>query len=151
MTFWADVAGSVSSEVSGSGAVVKVSELGVRLRYEGGTLTPGKGISSYTGRATRALAIPSERVPVRGGRRIAPGETGPLAFVKARGGEVVGYLFEGEVSGTISRGSNKGKPRVRRKGALLYTLTMRQAMRGDPGIVPEGGELLGDWRVPGDR
>ena len=142
--FWADAARSVASEVTGSGAVVRVSQLGLRLRYEGGTVLPGKGISSYTGRPTRALAIPSGRVPVRDGRRISPGEAGPLVFVKARGGEVVGYLIAGEIAGVISRGKNKGRPRVRKKGPLLFTLKMRVAVRGDAGVIPVGGELLGD-------
>ena len=148
VSYWADVVRSITSEVTDSGAVVKVSGLGLRLRYEGGMVLPGKGTSSFTGRPTRALAIPSDRVPVRDGRRIAPGQAGPLAFVAARGGDVVGYLIAGEVAGTVSRGSNRGKPRVRAKGPVLFTLKLRQAMRGDAGIFPEGGKLL---EVPGDR
>ena len=144
--FWADVVSSMVSEVKESGAVVRVSGPGLRLRYEGGVVTPGKGTSSYTGRPTRALAIPSDAVPVRDGRRVAPGQAGPLAFIAARGGDVVGYLIAGEVTGTILRGSNRGKPRVRAKGPLLFTLKLRQAMRGDAGILPEGEELLGGVR-----
>ncbi|MEK7951730.1 hypothetical protein [Luteolibacter soli] len=140
--FWGRVVRSMRGEVSESGAVVRVEEVGVRLRYEGGVVVPGKGISSYTGRATRALAIPSGAVPVREGRRISPREAGPLVFVKGRGGETVGCLLEGEVSGVISRGKNKGRPRVRRKGGVMFTLVMRQVIRGDAGILPSGEVLL---------
>lgn len=140
--FWARAARSVSSEVSDGRAVVRVVQVGLRLRYEGGVVSAGKGISSYTGRATRALAIPSDRVPVRDGRRVSPGEAGPLVFVKARGGDVVGYLIGGEVNGVISRGKNKGRPRVRARGPLMFTLKMRVAVRGDAGVLLEGRELL---------
>lgn len=135
--FWADVANSLESKASAESGEVSVEQLGTRLRYYGGTVTPGKGISSYTQKLTRALALPTFSVPVVEGRFVRPARAGPLAFVRAmNGGDVIGYLFQGEVRGTISRGRNKGKPRVVETGPLMYTLKLRHVTRPDKDIIP---------------
>ena len=136
--FWADVIASSQAKSTAESATVSLTELGIGLRYRGGTVTPGKSISSFTGELTRALAIPSSKVPVKGGRQIRPGRAGVLAFIQSkRGGETVGYLVEGETK-TAKRGKNKGKPYVTAKpgGALLYTLRTITRHRGDKNILP---------------
>jgi hypothetical protein len=137
LDFWADVLRSVEATADDSGANVTLEQLGLRLRYRGGTVTPGKSISSYTGKLTRALAIPTRRVGVENGRRKPPALSGLLAFVRGgRGSDVIGYLFEGTQQGTISRGRNKGKPRIVESGTLLYTLKLKQTTQADPDILP---------------
>lgn len=135
--FWADVLRSIEATADDSSASVSLEQLGLRLRYRGGTVTPGKSISSYTGKLTRALAIPTRRVGVENGRRKPPAQSGVLAFVRGgKGGDVIGYLFEGTQQGTITRGRNKGKPRIVESGTLLYTLKLRQTTIADPDILP---------------
>lgn len=136
--FWADVIGSTESVSDNASARVILSELGVSLRYNGGDVTPGKSISSYTKKLTKALAIPSDKVPVRAGRQIRPGRAGVLAFIRSgRSGETVGFLVEGETR-VAKRGKNKGNPYTVPKagGSLLYTLRTITRHRGDSGIVP---------------
>jgi len=141
--FWADVIRSTESTADESAAKVALTELGVSLRYEGGEVTPGKSISSYTGELTRALAIPSARVPVAGGRQIRPGRAGILAFIRARTfGETVGFLVEGEQR-VAKIGKNKGKPYTvpKQGGALLYTLRTITRHKPDPNILPDEAEI----------
>lgn len=142
--FWADVINSISSTADVAAASVSLNELGIRLRYDGGDVTPGKSISSYTGETTRALAIPSDKVPVAGGRQIRPGRAGILAFIrKAAAGETIGYLVEGQER-IATRGKNKGKPYIEAKpsGSLLYTLRTITRHTGDKNILPAEAALI---------
>lgn len=144
--FWADVIESTQSTSDGNSANVVLSELGVSLRYFGGEVTPGKSISSYTGELTKALAIPSDKVPVSGGRQIRPGRAGLLAFIQsARGGETVGFLVEGIAVARKRDGKRgkKGEPYTIPKpgGSLLYTLRTITRHKGDKGILPSDDEI----------
>jgi hypothetical protein len=142
--FWSDVIATAEASSDDDSATVTLSELGITLRYFGGVVTPGKSISSYTGKVTRALAIPSDKVPVAGGRQIRPGRAGILAFIRNRSlGETVGYLVSGELK-KITRGPNKGKDRVIPKtgGQLLYTLRTITRHKGDPYILPSDDRLV---------
>lgn len=141
--FWADVIESTESVGDKVSARVILGELGVSLRYNGGEVTPGKSISSYTGELTRALAIPSAKVPVRDGRQIRPGRAGILAFIRSRSpGETVGFLVEGEER-VSKRGKNKGNPYTVPKagGSLLYTLRKITRHRPDKGILPREQQI----------
>lgn len=145
--FWADVVNSVEAESDASGATVSLNELGIGLRYRGGTVTPGKSISSYTGELTRALAIPGDKTPVQQGRAIRPGRAGVLAFIRAVSrGETIGYLVEGQEK-TITRGKNKGGTRIVPKpgGSLLYTLRTITRHRPDPNILPDEAAIF--WQA----
>jgi hypothetical protein len=141
--FWADVIHSTESTADGSSATVSLNELGITLRYNGGDVLPGKSISSFTGKITKALAVPSDKVPVAGGRQIRPGRAGLLAFVRAASaGETVGYLVEG-MPKFATRGKNKGKPYIVPKpgGSLLYTLRTITRHKADPNILPPEQEI----------
>lgn len=142
--FWKDVRNSVEAEAGEDEAIVTLQELGLRLRYEGGEVRPGKTISSYTGELTRALAIPSDRVPVVDGRQIRPGRAGLLAFIRsAVRGETVGYLVEAEEK-KITRGKNKGGTRLAPKpgGSLMYTLRTITRHKADKNIIPSNERLI---------
>lgn len=144
LDFWADVIRSITTTATAEQATVALNELGIALRYYGGDVTPGKSISSYTGKPTRALAIPSSKVPASGGRQIRPGRAGLLAFIrKAAGGETVGFLVEGEKK-TSTKGKNKGKPYIVPKpgGSLLYTLRTITRHKGDKDILPSEARLV---------
>lgn len=145
--FWADVIRSTESTSDASAATVTLTELGIGLRYHGGEVAPGKSISSYTGELTRALAIPSAKVPVAGGRQIRPGRAGLLAFIEAKNpGDTVGYLVEGLAiprKRNTKRGK-KGEPYTipRPGGALLYTLRSITRHNADPNILPSEDDLI---------
>jgi len=141
--FWADVIRSITTTATAAEARVSLNELGVALRYAGGDVTPGKSISSYTGKPTLALAIPSDKVAVAGGRQIRPGRAGILAFIrKATGGETVGFLVEGEEIPGKKGKNGKTRTKPRPGGALLYTLRTITHHKGDKRILPEESALL---------
>ena len=136
--FWADVRNTTTSTADDKSANVSLNELGINLRYNGGDVTPGKSISSWTGELTRTLAVPSDKVPIVDGRQIRPGRAGILHFLRARTrGDTVGFLVEGEEK-EIARGKNKGKKGTKAKegGDLLYTLRTITRHKGDKGILP---------------
>lgn len=145
--FWADVRDSISSTADENLATVSLSELGIVLRYHGGEVTPGKSISSFTGKPTRALAIPSASVPVSGGRQIRPGRAGLLAFIEAANqGDTVGYLVEGQevIRKRDTKRGVKGTPYTVPKpgGDLLYTLRKITRHKGDKKILPDEADLV---------
>lgn len=140
--FYASAARGVETEADATRALVRIPKLGFALRFYGGTVTPGKSISSHTGQLTRALAIPTDRVPVVGppdGRhRQRPRDAGLLAFIPARNKDhTIGYLVQGEEK-IITRGKRKGQTRIAPKdgGALLYVLTDQADHDPDPSVLP---------------
>ncbi|MCW1913728.1 hypothetical protein OJ996_09090 [Luteolibacter sp. GHJ8] len=137
--FWERVQNSIESEADENGATITYNELGIGLRYRGGTVTPGKSISTFTGKLTRALAIPSDKVPLVNKRPVAPRYAGLLAFLRSTTrGDTVGVLVEGQQK-VITRGPNKGKTRIVPKpgGDLLYVLKKMTRHRPDPQILPD--------------
>lgn len=145
--FYASAARGIETEADGSRALVRIPKLGLALRLYGGTVTPGKGISSYTGLLTRALAIPGDNVPIVGppdGRyRQRPAEAGLLAFIPARGRDTtVGYLIEGEER-TVTRGKRKGQKRIvpTAGGKFMYTLVSEVTHDPDPSVLPSDEEI----------
>jgi hypothetical protein len=138
--FWERVRNSIENESSADGATVSYNELGIGLRFRGGDVYPGKSISSYTGKLTRALALPTDDVPLINQRPAAPHQAGTLlAFLRAASrGETVGFLVEG-MEKEITRGKNKGSRRIvqRPGGDLLYVLKSVTHHRPDPGILPD--------------
>lgn len=132
--YWGGAAKATTAQITGDGVLVSVKQPGVRLHWLGGTVRPGKGTSSKTGAPTRALAIPQTDA-LRG---IMPGgHAGPLAFVPARSGALVGLLVDG-VQKTSTRGKNKGQPYVAPapNGAVKYALVTRTVHHPDPTVLP---------------
>lgn len=147
--FYASAARGVEVESDASRGLVRIPELGFALRYYGGTVKPGIGISSYTGKLTEALAIPTDDVPIVGPsdarHRQRPGDAGLLAFIPNRkeGSKSIGFLIEG-VEKTVTRGKNKGKTRTVPKpgGDLLYILAEEVTHNPDPSVLPTDAEFL---------
>lgn len=57
--YYAKAAKSTHWQTTGDGVKVSVPHVGIGLLYYGGTVRPGKGISSKTGKPTRRLTIPA--------------------------------------------------------------------------------------------
>ena len=55
--FYKDAATDTLLDMHGDAAIITVEHRGVRLRWKGGSVVPGKGTSSHTGKPTRLLAI----------------------------------------------------------------------------------------------
>lgn len=132
--FWGKAAASVESTSNDNEAVVSIPHRGVRLRWLGGKVEPGKTVSSKTGRPTAALAVAVDDAVA--GK--LPGEAGPLAFIPSKRANAVGVLVRGEPK-TITRGKNKGGTRfIPRAGApVLFALVRSTTHKPDPGVIPE--------------
>lgn len=145
LKFWERVHDSAAYTSDEKGGEVTLSHLGVTLRYHGGDVTPGKGISSHTGKTTRALSVPTKAVPVKDGVRVPPYRAGILKFIPSKqgNGETVGWLFEGEKR-PAKRGKNKGKPIVVQKpgGSLMFTLRTITRHKPDHGVLPDDPRLV---------
>ncbi|MEM9235198.1 MAG: hypothetical protein AAGB14_00365 [Verrucomicrobiota bacterium] len=145
--FWERVERSIEVSSDEKEASILLTELGIRLRYDGGEVYPGKNPAASgpnKGSPTKALAVPSRNVPVRRGRQLTPAKAGLLAFLRAATrGDTVGYLVEGEAR-KVTRGPNKGKTRVRPKkgGNLMFTLRKITRHKGDKGILPAEARLI---------
>lgn len=142
--YYSKAARSVEVEADASHALVRVPRTGMALHYYGGQVLPGKSISSFTGKPTVALAIPTDNVPRQGeeNERASPREMGILAFILAfiparnRPGSV-GYLVEGEEK-QITRGPRKGGRRIvpKKGGQLLFVLRSWTDHDPDESVLP---------------
>ena len=54
---------------SGDTATVMIAQVGMRLRYYGGTVEAGRNVSSFTGQPTKYLTIPAQPDPAMIGRK----------------------------------------------------------------------------------
>lgn len=145
--FWERVVDSIETLTDPKGGTILITETGVRLRYEGGEVRPGKNPARSgprKGEPTAALAIPSDAVPIKRGRRLPPGRVGLLAYLtNPNGGDTVGYLVEGEEK-EITRGKRKGQTRTVPKegGSLMFTLRRVTRHKGDKSFIPDDEELI---------
>lgn len=147
--FYGNAASSVEHEATDAGAEVRVPHPGTALRYYGGTVTPGATISSFTGKPTTSLAIPTDQVPVVDRRRLSPREVGVLAFIpnRGKGSEgTKGYLVEGEQV-INKQGKNKGATRIKAikrddGGRLMFILREFTTHEQDLSVMPSITELL---------
>jgi len=99
--FWRDAADATRVAEVGEDVEVWIERRGVGLQFYGGTVLPGRGMSSFTGRPTRLLAIPTSREVSE-----APGRYGPLVFVPLRRGHLRGLLLPG-VEGVARRSGRR--------------------------------------------
>ncbi|MDO5464747.1 MAG: hypothetical protein Q4F40_07415 [Akkermansia sp.] len=133
--FYKDAADATRLEMQGDAALISVEHRGVRLRWKGGSVVPGKGASSHTGKPTRLLAIPAAK------RMEAPGRYKPLAFIPIKKRpHLKGLLMEGEQK-TATR-KHKGKPAGRAiivpkpNGQLMFRLVDETEHSPNPRVMP---------------
>jgi hypothetical protein len=115
---------------------VSVTQIGVALRYYGGTVRQKPG--------GPLLTLPSKYVPVQNKTRLAARMAGPLAFIPSKKDKTAGVLVEGELTGkTIRKGKRAGEPATRPKpgGRLMYVLRTQTDHRPDPTILPTDQQL----------
>ncbi len=81
--FYKDAADSTRLEQHGAEAEIRVEKHGVRLRWKGGVVKPGAGMSSHTGKATKLLAIPDKkRMEAPGRAVIVPKKNGAFFLLR---------------------------------------------------------------------
>lgn len=138
--YYKEAAKQTRLQTEGSVARITITQTGVRLRWLGGVVLPGKGISSKTGQPTRCLALPIDRK-----NKEAPGWFGNLAWLPIMRGKVRGLLLPCETA--TAKRPYKDKPAgrtVRRpaKGAKpLYMLVTDTVHRPNPAVMPSEKKL----------
>lgn len=133
--FYKDAADATRLERHGAEAEIRVEHRGVRLRWKGGVVKPGAGVSSHTGRATKLLAIPGKK------RMEAPGRYRPLFFMPVKGRpHLRGLLLEGEEK--VAERKWKDKPAGRaviepkKNGAVMFRLVDETEHAVNPRVMP---------------
>lgn len=133
--FYKDAADATRLERHGAEAEIRVEHRGVRLRWKGGVVKPGAGVSSHTGRATKLLAIPDKK------RMEAPGRYRPLFFMPVKGRpHLRGLLLEGEEK--VAERKRKDKPAGRaviepkKNGAVMFRLVDETEHAPNPRVMP---------------
>lgn len=136
--FWGNVARATTVSQRGDGAVVSVNHPGVRLQWLGGTVLPGKKVSSKTGAPTKLLALPADKTI-----REAPNAYGDLFFVPiANKSNLKGLLVPGERK-TVKRGKGKGEQRLAasRSATPKFYLVSRTDHVPHPDVLPSADEF----------
>lgn len=134
---------SVETAFNAQFATIIIRKPGIGLRRRGGTVTPGRNISTKTGKPTTSVALPTKHVPIVNQNRTSPGDMPLLAFVPNRkGGDTTGYLVEGEKR-IAKRGKSKGKYIVvaKKDGNMMYVLRKKTEHQEDPSVLPSDEEL----------
>lgn len=139
--FYASASKSTEVKADEAGALVLITKRGMALRYYGGRVLPGKTISSFTGKRTTSLAIPSDDVPMAGkeGRK-GPREMGILAFIPSKKSGTVGVLVEGELINRKRGGGQRVVPKD--GGKLMYVLRSWTDHKEDKTLLPTLAGLL---------
>lgn len=133
--FYKDAARATRLERHGAEAEVRVEHRGVRLRWKGGTVKPGAGVSSHTGKPTKLLAIPAKK------RMEAPGRYLPLFFMPVKGrSHLRGLLLEGEEKTAAKKWKDKPAGRAvivpKKNGAVMFRLVDETEHAPNPRVIP---------------
>lgn len=133
--FYKDAADSTRLEQHGAEAEIRVEHRGVRLRWKGGVVKPGAGVSSHTGRATKLLAIPGKK------RMEAPGRYRPLFFMPVKGRpHLRGLLLEGEEKTAAKKWKDKPAGRAvivpKKNGTVMFRLVDETEHAPNPRVMP---------------
>lgn len=142
--FWADAARNVQvPQIEGDNIAIGINKLGLRLRYYGGTVTPGKSLSWKTGKPTQWLSIPA--VADAYGKRtqefdFSAGGVGNLHFVFFR--PDLAALVE-NLASVIKKGRNGVYKHVASTiGTVIFWLKKSLTYKADPTVLPTDKEML---------
>jgi len=142
--YWADAARSVQvPRIEGDSIAIPINKLGLRLRYYGGTVKPGKGISWKTGKPTQWLSVPA--VASAYGTRtqefdFSAGGLGNLRFVYFR--PDLAALVE-RLASVIKKTRNGVYKHVASTiGTVIFWLKKSITHQPDPSVLPTDAEML---------
>lgn len=131
--YYAQAARSTSYAFDGDDAVVvSINQIGIRLRYYGGTVKP---------RTAKFLTIPV--APEAHGKRAR--EFGNLELVFGEGGQPIALATKGDrrVQITANAKGKLVKKVVGRRGVILYRLAKSATFAADPSVLPLPDVLMG--------
>lgn len=135
--YYMQAADSTEVTADATSATVTVSHVGVRLRWQGGTVLPGAGISSKTGQPTKLLAIPANKSV-----RKAPGAYGDLQYVPLPGaGKIKAMLVIPAKRKPAKAGKRKGPRKPPPKPAVAFWLADRTDHPANPKVMPTDDQL----------
>lgn len=135
----ADNTSFTTDNVDGS-VIVSVRQIGLRLKYYGGTVTAGKAISAFTGKPTRFLTIPVN--PKAHGHRASEFD---LELVYNHNGVPVALATKSTL-GVQLKATKTGKVTRRtigRRGEIMFLLRRSITVQADPSILPAPDRIYG--------
>jgi hypothetical protein len=141
--FYGQAARGTTYRIDPQAIVVSVNQVGIRQRWQGGTITAGMNPSRFTGKPTKYLALPAiaEAYGKRPGEfsnlTTAWGRSGPYALVEAVATLTKGRKVRIGKGQTVSERKKSGVG-----GRVYYWLTPRVTQQGDPGVVPDEKEFV---------
>lgn len=130
--YYSGARAGTSFVIDGDYAVIGIRQVGMRLRYYGGTVHAGANISPVTGKPTKYLTIPvtaesyGHRASDFDDMKVLWGSNGPYALARV-------------TSGSIARGAGASTSSVE----VLFALKQEVTVEGDETMLPEP-EALSD-------
>lgn len=139
--YYLGAADKTSFAIDGDVVIISIAQIGIRLRYYGGTVTAGKGISSFSGKPTRFLTIAVH--PKAHGKRASEFD---LELVYNHNGEPVALATK-PLQGPVPV-RQKGKRKISRaiagrSGEIYYVLKRSVTHKPDPSVLPAPDRIYG--------
>lgn len=130
--YWRRAAGATNFRATGEGVTVSISQLGMRLHAEGGTVRPTKA---------RFLTIPVN--PKAHGKRAREMD---LELVYGQGGKPVALATKPTLSRSVTqtRGGRIVSRNTGRRGEIMFALVRSAAIKADPAVLPDNAVLGGE-------
>jgi hypothetical protein len=147
--WYARAARSVTTRAAGGFALVSVTQIGMRLRYYGGTVRAGKNISTVTGKLTRFLTIPAspETAGMRAGEfndldvALVMNPSGRLQWALVRrASSAISIVRRKRSDGTVKTAVRPGM--LRAGGTVMFWLVRKATYRADPSVLPTKDEMV---------
>lgn len=132
--YYLGAAKSTSFTIVDDGVIVSVRQIGLRLKYYGGKVTAGKGVSSFSGKPTKFLTIPVH--PRAHGKRASEFD---LELVYNHDGVPVALATKS----TRGFGELGSKHLSGRRGEIMYLLKRSVMVKADPSILPAPDRIYG--------
>jgi hypothetical protein len=135
--FYARCAEGTHFDLLPDGVLIGVNSVGIRLKYYGGTVKPGKNISRYSQKPTQWLTIPATGKAY--GHRAA--EFPNLKFFLNPRDPSTAYLVERPTYATRGNRKTGVKKGDRIRGLLMYVLKKEVTYQEDKTVIPNEGQI----------
>jgi hypothetical protein len=138
--YYLGAARGTSFTVYDDGVIISIRQIGIALRYYGGTVTAGKGVSALTGKPTRFLTIPVN--PRAHGHRASEFD---LEVVYNHNGVPVALATKSTLGVALkqSKGGKVLKRAIGRRGEIMFLLKRSVTQQADPSVLPQPDRIYG--------
>jgi hypothetical protein len=130
--FYAKCAKGTHFDLLPDGVLIGVNQVGIRLKYYGGTVKPGKNKSYTTGKPTQWLTIPA----CAKAYNKRAGKFDNLKFFKNPNDPNTAYLVEKPTYATRGNRKQGIKKGDRIRGLLMYVLKKEVTIKEDKTVIP---------------